>query len=321
MKTQPVPVAPATASAVAPAGASAGTSGSTSDGTADGALQEEAFLLRIGERVRAWRERRHVTRKMLAQASGVSERYLAQLEAGQGNMSILLLRQVARAMRMPLDLLVSEAPDATGQAAAVHRLLGQLAPTQLEGAQRMLLEHFRARHAHIALVGLRGAGKSTLGKLLAAELGVPFIELDREVEREAGAPLAELFGMVGQAGFRRYEQRALDRVLAEHTGSVIATGGGLVSAPDTYERLLSACFTVWLRAAPEEHMARVVAQGDLRPLQGHAAAMDDLRQLLVERTPLYARADAAVDTAGRGIRPCLAELLAAVRSDTQKDLQ
>ena len=279
----------------------------------DSDLEDEAFLLRLGERVRSWRERQHVTRKVLAQTSGVSERYLAQLEAGQGNMSILLLRQLAQAMRMPLEALVSEASGAPAEAAAVQRLLTGLSPAQLEGAQRVLLEHFRARHAHIALVGLRGAGKSTLGALLAAELAVPFIELDREVEREAGATLAELFGLYGQDGFRRYERRALERVLAEQPAAVIATGGSLVSAPETYERLLSSCHTVWLRAAPEEHMARVVAQGDMRPIQGHAAAMDDLRQLLVERTPLYARADASVDTAGRSIRHSLAELRACVQ--------
>ena len=279
---------------------------------ADGEIEDEAFLLRLGERVRAWREREHVTRKMLSHRSGVSERYLAQLESGQGNMSILLLRQLAQAMRLPLESLVSEAQE-SAQAAAVHQLLGRLTPTQLEAAQRLLLEHFRARHAHIALVGLRGAGKSTLGALLAAELGVPFIELDREVEREAGTSLAELFAMYGQPGFRRHERRALERVLAEHAGAVIATGGGIVTAPETYERLLTACHTVWLRAAPEEHMARVVAQGDMRPIQGHAAAMDDLRQLLVERTPLYARADCSVDTAGRDVRESLAELRAALQ--------
>jgi len=247
------------------------------DSAAPTQSEDEAFLSRLGERVRGWRERNNVTRKMLAQSSGVSERYLAQLETGLGNMSILLLRQLALAMQVPVEDLVRERPGVP-------------------------------RRERVALVGLRGAGKSTLGAKLAVELGVPFIELDREIESEAGATLAELFGMYGQEGYRRFERRSLERVLASNPRCVIATGGSLVTAPDTYERLLSSCLTIWLKAAPEEHMARVVAQGDMRPIRGHAAAMDDLRQLLIERKHLYARADASVDTAGRTQRQSLAEL-------------
>jgi len=217
--------------------------------------EDEAFLASLGDRVRAWRDGRRMTRKALALSSGVSERYLAQLESGQGNMSILLLRQVAHSMQVPIEELVRAAPEK-----------------------------------------------------LAADLGLPFIELDREIEREAGTTLSELFGMYGQEGFRRFERRALERVLAEHERCVLATGGSLVTAPETYARLLSACFTVWLKAAPEEHMSRVVAQGDMRPIRGHAAAMDDLKQLLIERTHLYARADVTVDTAGRTMRQSLSEL-------------
>ena len=239
--------------------------------------EDEAFLASLGDRVRAWRDSRRITRKALALASGVSERYLAQLESGLGNMSILLLRQLAHAMQVPVEDLVRETP------AVPHR-------------------------ERIALVGLRGAGKSTLGSKLAADLGMPFIELDREIEREAGTTLSELFGMYGQEGYRRFERGALERVLGEHARCVIATGGSIVTAPETYARLLASCLTVWLKAAPEEHMARVVAQGDMRPIRGHAAAMDDLKQLLIERTHLYAQADAAVDTAGRTLRQSLAEL-------------
>jgi len=238
---------------------------------------DDAFLALLGERVRAWRDSRKITRKALALASGVSERYLAQLESGQGNMSILLLRQVAQAMQVPVEELVRES---TGV----------------------------PRRDRIALVGLRGAGKSSLGAKLAAELGMPFIELDREIEREAGVQLAELFGMYGQEGYRRFERRALERVLADNERCVIATGGSLVTAPDTYARLLAACKTIWLKADPEEHMSRVIAQGDMRPIRGHAAAMDDLKQLLIERTHLYAQADASVDTAGRTVRQSLVEL-------------
>jgi XRE family aerobic/anaerobic benzoate catabolism transcriptional regulator len=239
--------------------------------------EDDVFLARLGERVRAWRDSRKITRKALALSSGVSERYLAQLESGQGNMSILLLRQLAQAMQIPLEDLVRELPSLP-------------------------------RRERIALIGLRGAGKSSLGSKLAADLGVPFLELDREIEREAGTTLSELFGMYGQEGYRRFERRALERVLAQNERCVIATGGSLVTAPETYARLLASCFTVWLKAAPEEHMARVIAQGDMRPIQGHAAAMDDLKQLLLERTHLYARADVAVDTAGRTLRQSLAQL-------------
>jgi XRE family aerobic/anaerobic benzoate catabolism transcriptional regulator len=227
--------------------------------------------------VRAWRDSRRITRKALALASGVSERYLAQLESGQGNMSILLLRQLARAMHIPVEDLVREAPALP-------------------------------RRDRIALVGLRGAGKSSLGEKLAADLDLPFIELDREIEREAGTTLPELFGMYGQEGYRRFERRALERVLADNPRCVIATGGSIVTADETYARLLASCFTVWLKADPEEHMARVIAQGDMRPIRGHAAAMDDLKQLLIERNHLYGKADVSVDTAGHTLRQSLAEL-------------
>lgn len=257
---------------------------SPADAVLSSQTEDEAFLARLGDRVRGWRDGRRITRKALALSSGVSERYLAQLESGQGNMSILLLRQLSIAMQVPLEELVREAPGAP-------------------------------RRDRIALVGLRGAGKSSLGAKLAADAGMPFVELDREVEREAGTMLSELFGMYGQEGYRRFERRALERVLAAHPRCVIATGGSLVTAEETYARLLSSCFTVWLKAAPEEHMARVIAQGDMRPIHGHAAAMDDLKQLLIERTHLYAQADVTVDTAGRTVRQSLAELKKATHQD------
>src|SRR2546423_1741156 len=208
--------------------------------------QDHAFLARLGERVRAWRNEQRMTRRQLALASGVSERYLAQLEAGQGNMSVLLLRKVARAMGVGIERLVRE-----------------------EETERK----------PIALLGLRGAGKSTLGAKLAQALSVPFVELDREVEKEAGAPLGEVFAMYGQDAFRRFEQRALERVLSQHERAVIAAGGGLVTAPATYQRLQEQCFCVWLKASPEEHMARVIAQGDMRPSKGRSAALDEVKKL------------------------------------------
>src|SRR5919108_1000754 len=237
--------------------------------------QEDAYLARLGERVRAWRTEHGMSRKSLALASGVSERYLAQLEAGQGNISVLLLRKVARAMGVAVERLVREE----------------------ETVEKP-----------IALVGLRGAGKSTLGAKLAESLDLPFVELDREVEKEAGAPLAEVFAMYGQDAFRRFERRALERVLAAHEHAVIATGGSLVTDPGTYKLLRERCRCVWLKASPEEHMSRVIAQGDMRPFKGTSTALDEIRKLLADRDRLYARAPLAVDTTGKTVRQTLQEL-------------
>jgi len=238
------------------------------------AILETDFLQQLGERVRAWRAEHATTRRALASASGVSERFLAQLEAGQGNISVLRLRALARAMRVPLESLVRE--------------------TQKEEL--------------VALVGLRGAGKSTLGAKLAAELDLPFVELDREVEIEAGARLGEVFAMYGQDAYRRFERRALERVLDEHERAVIATGGSLVTDKANYELLLQRCRCVWLSAAPEEHMQRVIAQGDMRPFKGRSAALDEIRTLLADRDRLYSRAHATVDTSGKTVRQTFAEL-------------
>jgi len=240
---------------------------------------EADYLGRLGDRVRAWRAAHAMTRKALAIASGVSERYLAQLESGQGNISVLLLRKLAHAMQVPVEVLVRE-----------------------HGAA--------ARSARIALLGLRGAGKSTLGAKLAQALHMPFIELDREVETEAGAPLGEVFSLYGQEAFRRFERKALARVLKQTPRAVIATGGSLVNDPDTYNLLLDHCTCVWLKATPEEHMQRVMAQGDMRPFKGSPAALEEIRRLLADRGRLYSRADAALDTSGRTVRQNLAELRA-----------
>ncbi len=244
--------------------------------------QEHAYLSRLGERVRAWRTEHGMTRKALSLASGVSERYLAQLESGRGNISVLLLRKVARAMGVAVEHLVREE----------------------EGA---------ARSGRIALIGLRGAGKSTLGEKLAQSLGLPFVELDREVEKEAGAKLGEVFAMYGQDAFRRFERRALERVLNQNERAVIAAGGSLVTDPESYKLLLDRCLCVWLKASPEEHMARVIAQGDMRPFKGRSAALDEIRRLLADRERLYGRADVTLDTSGKSLRQSLAEIRKAIQ--------
>jgi XRE family aerobic/anaerobic benzoate catabolism transcriptional regulator len=237
--------------------------------------QDTAYLSQLGNRVREWRAAHGTTRKELAVASGISERYLAQLEGGAGNISILLLRKVARAMGVPVDSLVREsAPDTRP----------------------------------IALLGLRGAGKSTLGAKLAESLDVRFVELDREVEKEAGAALGEVFSMYGQDAFRRFERRALEKVLSHAEKQVIATGGGLVTDPGTFELLLERCRCVWLKASPDEHMARVIAQGDLRPFKGRSAALEEIKKLLADRNRLYGRAELVLDTSGKTVKASLAEL-------------
>ena len=238
------------------------------------AILESDFLIQLGERVRAWRAAHATTRKALAASSGVSERFLAQLESGQGNISVLRLRALAQAMSVPLESLVREAP----------------------------------KRERIALIGLRGAGKSTLGAKLAEALKAPFVELDKEVEKDAGAALGEVFAMYGQEAFRRFERRALERVLAQHERAVIAVGGSLVTDPASYELLLGRCRCVWLKTSPEEHMSRVIAQGDMRPFRGRSAALGEIRKLLDDREQLYARAGATIDTSGKSVKQSLSEL-------------
>jgi XRE family aerobic/anaerobic benzoate catabolism transcriptional regulator len=253
-----------------------------------------------------------MTRRDLAAESGVSERYLAHLESGQGNISVLLLQKVAAALNLPFGQLLSGEDEQAVELTLIQQFLRRLPPQQLPRVRAQLMREFGSspleRMKRIALIGLRGAGKSTLGVLLAKQLGMPFVELDREVEREAGTGLSEIFLLYGQQGYRRYERRSLEKVLRERDRCVIATGGSIVSEPGTYDLLLSTCFTVWLRAQPEEHMARVVAQGDTRPMAGNAEAMDDLRRILDGRAVLYGQADATVDTAGRTVERCLKDL-------------
>jgi XRE family aerobic/anaerobic benzoate catabolism transcriptional regulator len=279
--------------------------------------EDAGALAALGDRVRELRARRGMTRKILAKDSGVSERYLAQLEGGQGNASLTILRRLARALDVPPNALVSDAPEHPAALTGSIELLRRLDAEQLAEAHALLLKTFgdaevAGRAGRIALIGLRGAGKTTLGKLLAERLGVPFLELDREIERESGVSLATIFDFYGQAGFRRMERRCLDRVITEHPRFVLATGGGIVSEPSTFERLLAACWTIWLKASPSEHMERVVAQGDMRPMAGNRESMADLQRILTGREPLYRRADAEVETSEKPIRESLTALVAAV---------
>jgi XRE family aerobic/anaerobic benzoate catabolism transcriptional regulator len=282
---------------------------------AAGEEDEAAFLAAVGERIRGIRARRGMARRILAKDSGVSERFLAQLETGRGNASLGTLRRVAAALDVPLATLVTDRTDRVELDHTVA-LLRRLSPEQLDDAYALLAETFGAtdagRSERISLIGLRGAGKTTLGTMLAARRGVPFIELDREIERESGVSVATIFDFYGQAGFRRLERRCLERIIEEQPRFVLATGGSIVSEPATFERLLAACRTIWLTAAPHEHMERVVAQGDMRPMAGNGESMADLQRILVEREALYRRADAKVDTSGRSTDETLDALVETV---------
>jgi XRE family aerobic/anaerobic benzoate catabolism transcriptional regulator len=280
------------------------------------AATDGAFLRALGERVRDARARRGMTRKILAQDSGVSERYLAQLEAGQGNVSVLLLQRIAVALSLPLTEFLQQETGPPVELALIGQFLQRLPAQKLSAVRSQLMRDYGTAHTdrmkRIALIGLRGAGKSTLGSRLAKWLEVPFVELDREIEREAGTSLSEIFLLYGQAGYRRYERRCLEKVVEKNERVVIATGGSIVSEPGTYDLLLSTCRTVWLKAQPEEHMARVVAQGDTRPMTGNREAMDDLHRILRGRNALYGRADVTIDTAHKNVEQSLQQLRKAV---------
>jgi len=271
-----------------------------------GTSSDSRFLKALGERVREARANRGMSRRILARDSGVSERYLAQLESGQGNVSVLRLRDIARALDIRLETLLLEGPELPIDLVHTTEFLRRLPIGELVQARRLLIQHFggvdaTARHDRIALIGLRGAGKSTLGAKLAARLDVPFFELDRLIEQKAGVALGVIFELYGQAGFRRLERRCLDDVIERNQRFVLATGGGLVSEPATFERLLTACYTVWLKASPKEHMQRVMAQGDLRPMAGSRESMEDLQRILDVRKPLYGKADFVIDTSAHSL--------------------
>jgi len=276
---------------------------------------DAAFLVTMGRHVREARERRGMARKVLSQNANVSERYLAQLEAGEGNASVLLLRSVARALGVPVTELLDPHENSVEQR-LIRRFLERLPEHRLEDVVFRLMRDFGheevARKKRIALVGLRGAGKTTLGAALAKDRHCAFVELDREIEREAGIGLSEVFLLYGQAGYRRIERRCLERVIEANAEMVMTVGGGIVSEPETYNLLLLNCYTVWVKASPDEHMARVVAQGDFRPMQGNAEAMEDLTRILEARIPLYRKADLTIDTTGETSAQSLRKLREAV---------
>lgn len=276
---------------------------------------EEEFLQQLGQRVRNMRALRGMSRKVLAKVSHISERYIAQLESGKGNVSIVLLRRVSNAMGAHLEDLIPVA-DPAPDWQVMRDLLRKATPNQIAQAKDVLAGGGTSpddvSFAGIALIGLRGAGKSTLGRILASRIGWNFVELNKEIERENGLSVAEIIALYGQEGFRRMEQTAVQQLLARKE-MVLATGGGIVSEPLTFDLILSSFYTVWLKAEAEEHMARVRHQGDLRPMADDRSAMAELHNILLSREPLYARASAVVDTAGLSVDAAAARLIDTMR--------
>jgi len=280
---------------------------------------KDPFLVSLGERVRLLRARRGITRRGLATEARVSERHLANLETGMGNASVLVLRQIAGALGATLAELLGDETTRSPEWLLIRELLRSRSDEDLKRGRLALADLYavhanaRGRHRRIALIGLRGAGKSTLGRMLADDLELPFIELSREIERVAGCGLDEVHALYGPSAYRRYERRALQEVVAQYPEAVIATPGGVVADAATFNLLLARCFTVWLQATPEEHMTRVVAQGDLRPMSGNAEAMEDLKRILSGRHSFYAQADLRFSTSGADLHEAFASLRAEVR--------
>lgn len=266
-----------------------------------------------------------MTRKQMSREADVSERHLAQLESGEGNISVVLLQRVAAALHVPIANLFAPQTEEPGEKGPekklIQRFLERLPEHRLEDVVSRLMRDFgqeeELRRMRIALIGMRGAGKSTLGSMLAKEMGNRFVELDNEIEKDTGMPLGEIFSLYGQSGFRSIEKRTLERVLKESERAVISVGGGVVSEKETFDLLLSHCYTVWIKAQPEEHMSRVMAQGDFRPMAANNQAMEDLRRILEAREPLYRKADLLLDTSGTSVEESFAKLEAALQQSLQ----
>jgi XRE family transcriptional regulator, aerobic/anaerobic benzoate catabolism transcriptional regulator len=277
------------------------------------------FLVALGERVRTLRARRGLTRKAVALAAEVSERHLANLEYGIGNVSVLVLLQVAGALHCSLAELLGDVTTSNPEWLLIRELLEQRPEADLRRARVALGELFgtgggnAARSRRVALIGLRGAGKSTLGQMLADDLEFPFVELSREIEKFAGCSISEIQALYGMNAYRRYERRALEEAIQIHPEAVIATPGGLVSDAATFNLLLAHCTTVWLKAEPEDHMGRVRAQGDLRPMANNQEAMDDLRRILTGRAAFYSKAELVLDTSAQPLAPSFEALRRMVR--------
>jgi XRE family aerobic/anaerobic benzoate catabolism transcriptional regulator len=293
----------------------------------DAAEEKNPFLVALGERVRALRARRGMTRKQVSAVAGVSERHLANLEYGVGNASILVLLDVAQALQCTLAELLGDVTASSPEWLLIRELLERRDESTLRRVRVVIGEMLGTggsssergatgtpRSPRIALVGLRGGGKSTLGRMLAEDLDFPFIELSGEIEKFAGCTVAEIQALYGQNAYRRYERRALEETIQIYGECVIAVPGGLVSDPATFNQLLAHCTTVWLQATPEDHMKRVVAQGDLRPMAASKEAMEDLKGILAGRAAFYSKADFTLDTSAQPLAATFESLRGIVRT-------
>lgn len=276
----------------------------------------EVLLHRVGERVRKAREMKGLPRRVVSETSGVSMRYLAQLEAGEGNISIGLLQRVAHALDTRVEWLLGEEDPWNSEALRVAEMFrGSTEDVKARVRDALVSSAVEAQRANrVCLVGLRGAGKSTLGALVGQELGVPFVELNSEIEAHSGMPVTELMALYGQEGYRTLEAQAIDRIIATHSSIILAVAGGIVAEPSTYNTVRSQFHTIWVKASPEEHMARVRSQGDMRPMEGNPEAMEQLRTILKSRESLYQRAHAALDTSGKSLDDSTQELVHILRS-------
>ena len=307
---------------LAPSPAEAEIAAPSTIDTAEG--RKEPFLAALGERVRALRARRGLTRKALARATGVSERHLANLEYGVGNASILILLNVTRALQCSLAEVLGDVTTRSPEWLMLREMLSdrdeatlrrvRVAASELLGAAPLRSDEAPARSRRIALIGLRGAGKSTLGRMLAEDLEFPFVELSREIEKLAGCSISEILGLYGQNAYRRYERRALEEAIEAYPEAVIATAGGLVSDLGSFNLLLRRCMSIWLKADPEDHMGRVAAQGDLRPMAASPEAMEDLKSILAGRAAFYSKADMHIDTSAQPLAETFQVLRVEVRT-------
>ena len=306
-----------------PEGVEAEATGRSAAQVAEGADDKNPFLVALGERVRGVRGRRGMTRKAVAQAAEVSERHLANLEYGIGNASILVLLQVAGALQCPLAELIGDVSTSSPEWLMIRELLEGRDEATLRRARVAIGELLgtggsnASRSSRVALVGLRGAGKSTLGQMLADDLGFPFVELSREIEKFAGCSISEIQALYGMNAYRRYERRALEEAIQIYPEAVIATPGGLVSDAATFNLLLAHTTTVWLQADAEDHMRRVTAQGDLRPMAASKEAMEDLKRILAGRAAFYSKAELKLDTSAQPLEASFQALRQLVRDALQ----
>ncbi|MBF9043550.1 helix-turn-helix domain-containing protein [Rhodobacterales bacterium HKCCE4037] len=268
----------------------------------------------VGERVRAARSAKGMSRRVLSETSGVSPRYLAQLETGEGNISIGLLLRVAAALDLPMEALVARHTLGL-EAQRIGAAFARADPATQARARELLLPKAGKKDSRVCLIGLRGAGKSTLGAAVAKALDAPFIELNRQIEDAGGMPVGEIIALYGQEGYRQLEADALDQIARDHPRAIVAVGGGIVTEAATFASLLEKFHTIWIKAAPEQHMARVRAQGDTRPMEGNPQAMAQLRLILTAREAEYARADAVLDTSDATVDKSLSDLLTLIATN------